>query len=66
MELPFILLALLIGSLPFVLPIISLVRHSRLRARVEALENALHAQKQTIDDLTKLVLPAGVDIEIKT
>ena len=25
-----------------------------------------HTTQQTIDDLTKLVLPAGVDIEIKT
>lgn len=28
--------------------------------------NLTHTTQQTIDDLTKLVLPAGVDIEIKT
>jgi uncharacterized membrane protein len=61
MELPFILLALVIGSLPFVLPIISLVRHSRLRARLEALEYALDAQKQTIDDLTRRLTQLKTD-----
>jgi uncharacterized membrane protein len=53
MELPFILLALVIGTLPFVLPVISLVRQSRLKARLAALESALEDQKRTIDDLRR-------------
>ncbi len=48
-----ILLALIIASLPFVLPIISLVRQSALRARLVQLENALDAQKRTIDALER-------------
>jgi uncharacterized membrane protein len=50
---PLILLALIVGSLPFVLPIVSLVRQSRLRNRLAALENALDDQKRTIDDLKR-------------
>ena len=51
MDSGFILLALIIASLPFVLPIVSLVRQSGLRKRLAALENALGDQKHNIDDL---------------
>ena len=53
MDSGFILLALIIASLPFVLPIVSLVRQSRLRKRLAALENALGDQKHNIDDLER-------------
>ena len=53
MEPAFILVALIIASLPFVLPIISLVRQSRLGNRLAALESALDDQKHTIDDLKR-------------
>jgi uncharacterized membrane protein len=46
-----ILVVLIVALLPFVLPIISLVRQSRLRHRIASLENAFDAQKHTIDDL---------------
>ena len=53
MDSGFILLALIIASLPFVLPIVSLVRQSGLRKRLAALENALGDQKRNIDDLER-------------
>ena len=53
MDSGFILLALIIASLPFVLPIVSLVRQSGLRKRLAALENALGDQKHNIDDLER-------------
>lgn len=53
MELPFILLALVVGSLPFILPVVSLVRQSRLKARMAALERALDDQERTIDDFRR-------------
>jgi uncharacterized membrane protein len=48
-----ILIALIVVLLPFVLPIISLVRQSALRNRLAALEHALDDQKRTIDDLQR-------------
>src|SRR5439155_23918822 len=42
---------LLFAALPFVLPIVSLISQSRLRRRVRALEDALHGQQRTIDEL---------------
>jgi uncharacterized membrane protein len=48
-----ILFALIIASLPFVLPIVSLIRQSRLRSRLAAMENALDQQQHTIDDLER-------------
>src|SRR5436190_9006470 len=53
MESPLILVALIVGLLPFVLPIVSLVRQRRLRQRLAALEDALDDQKETIDDLRR-------------
>jgi uncharacterized membrane protein len=48
-----ILLALIIGSLPFVLPVISLIRQSALRSRLTTLEAAFEDQRRTIDDLER-------------
>ena len=53
MESPLILVALIVGLLPFVLPIVSLVRQSRLRQRVADLEDALEHQNDSIDDLKR-------------
>src|SRR6185295_8733299 len=50
---PFILVALIFALLPFVLPIVSLVRTSRLRQRLAALEDALDDQKHTIHELER-------------
>jgi uncharacterized membrane protein len=52
MDLPgLIFIALLAASLPFVLPIVSLVRQRGLRNRLQALEDALSEQQRTIEDL---------------
>ena len=48
-----ILLALIIGSLPFVLPIVSLIRQSALRSRLTTLEAAFEDQQRTVDDLKR-------------
>src|SRR5438128_11548130 len=48
-----ILLALIFAAMPFVLPIISLVRQSGLRNRLAALEDAFEEQTHTIDDLKR-------------
>jgi uncharacterized membrane protein len=48
-----LLLWLIIGLLPFALPIISLIRQSALRSRLTTLEAAFEAQQRTVDDLTR-------------
>jgi hypothetical protein len=53
MEPALVLVALVVASLPFVLPIISLVRQSRLSRRLAELESALDDQKHTIEDLRR-------------
>jgi len=49
----FLLPVLIIAALPFVLPIISLVRQSGLRARINELEHALRQQQHEITALTR-------------
>jgi len=47
----FLLLGLVVAALPFVLPIVSLVRQSGLLARIHELEHALGQQQREIDAL---------------
>src|SRR3989442_6019934 len=44
---------LLFAALPFVLPIVSLISQSRLKRRLRAIEDALHGQERTIDELKR-------------
>jgi len=55
LETALILLALIVASLPFVLPIISLVRQSALRHRLDTLQDALENQRRTIDRLDERI-----------
>jgi uncharacterized membrane protein len=49
MEPALILIALVVASLPFILPIVSLVRQSALRYRLDELQRALTDQQRTLD-----------------
>ena len=50
-----IFLALIVASLPFILPIVSLVRQSALRFRLDELQNALENQRRTIERLEQRI-----------
>src|ERR1700730_13094729 len=62
MESSLILLAIFVASLPFVLPIVGLVRQSRLRSRLAALEDALDDQRRTIDTLERRLTHLSRDL----
>jgi len=55
LETALILLALIVASLPFVLPIVSLIRQSALRHRLDALQEALDNQRLIINRLDERV-----------
>jgi len=44
---------ILVAALPFILPIVSLIRQSRLLTRISLLEEELERQRRTINDLSK-------------
>lgn len=54
----FLLIALIVGLVPFVLPIVSLITLTALRRRIAALEEALAAQQRTVRELQRRVVAA--------
>src|SRR3954470_18417494 len=65
-DVEFFLIALIVAAVPFVLPIVSLVRQSTLRADVRRLQDALLDQERTVDELKRRVVQLSKEVAQRT